>query len=70
MISMLVCGVTYPVSAAAAGAMWVLGRVVYGYGYASGNPQGRMPGGIISHLGDIPLMVMTCRLAYVALTTW
>lgn len=28
-------------------------------GYSSGNPDNRMAGGLISHLGDLPLIVMT-----------
>jgi hypothetical protein len=36
-------------------ALYTVGRVVYGYGYSKGGPKGRMAGGLISHLGDLPL---------------
>ena len=39
--------------------IWVIGRIMYGYGYANGGPKGRMAGGLVSHLGDLPLIFMT-----------
>ena len=56
---MLLNGFVYPELSAAFGLVWVLGRVIYGMGYKSGGPKGRMAGGIISHLGDFPLIIMT-----------
>ena len=56
---MLVNGLLYPIYAAAFGLVWVIGRVIYGYGYSNGGPSGRMLGGIISHLGDFPLIILT-----------
>eukprot|EP00929_Paragymnodinium_shiwhaense_P082958 TRINITY_DN439_c0_g1_i1.p1 TRINITY_DN439_c0_g1~~TRINITY_DN439_c0_g1_i1.p1 ORF type:complete len:144 (-),score=32.13 TRINITY_DN439_c0_g1_i1:164-595(-) len=50
-------GILYPKFAAACGALWALGRIIYGRGYANGGPQGRMLGGLISHLGDLPLLI-------------
>jgi len=61
---MCICGLIHPVSSAVFGAVWVVGRVVYGYGYAVGGPQGRMAGGLISHVGDFPLFAMCLKIAY------
>ena len=58
-ILILVNSLVFPRASATLGAVWVLGRVIYGYGYASGGPEGRKAGGIISHLGDIPLILMS-----------
>mmetsp|Transcript_6793 Transcript_6793/g.13980 ORF Transcript_6793/g.13980 Transcript_6793/m.13980 type:complete len:164 (-) Transcript_6793:144-635(-) len=68
MITMLAVGLVYPVSSALSGLAWVLGRFVYGFGYALGNPSFRMPGGILSHVGDFPLMGMAFRIAYDVVT--
>lgn len=64
MITMLATGLVYPVTAAAAGTMWVLGRIVYGIGYAVGGPKGRMAGGLLSHVGDWTILGMVLRIAY------
>ena len=58
-ILMLVNGLVMPKPAAFFGLVWVVGRIVYGLGYATGDPSGRRTGGIISHLGDFPLILMT-----------
>ena len=39
--------------------IYSVGRIIYGWGYASGGPKGRVTGSLISHLGDLPLMLMT-----------
>mmetsp|Transcript_19145 Transcript_19145/g.58948 ORF Transcript_19145/g.58948 Transcript_19145/m.58948 type:complete len:145 (+) Transcript_19145:214-648(+) len=67
---LLVVGVWYPLTAGACGLLWNVGRVIYGYGYATGGPAGRQVGGLITHLGDFPLQLALFRLAYDALTTW
>merc|ERR1712187_107136 len=64
MVTMFATALVYPVASATAGFLWVLGRFVYGFGYALGNPNFRMPGGILSHVGDFPLMIMAMRIAY------
>ena len=33
-------------------------------GYSKGGPEGRMAGGIISHLGDVPLVFVCLKTAY------
>lgn len=50
-------GILHPKFAAVCGAIWASGRVIYGYGYATKGPNGRMLGGLISHLGDFPLLI-------------
>ena len=64
MLQMCVTGLVYPVTAAAFGAIWTIGRVVYGIGYASKGPSGRMAGGLLSHMGDIPLAILTMKVGY------
>ena len=64
MLQMCACGFVYPITSAVCGGLWVLGRIIYGYGYSSGGPSGRHVGGAISHLGDIPLIVISFKIAY------
>mmetsp|Transcript_20263 Transcript_20263/g.52309 ORF Transcript_20263/g.52309 Transcript_20263/m.52309 type:complete len:160 (-) Transcript_20263:57-536(-) len=59
MLLMLVVGLRAPKASAISGLLYVLGRVVYGYGYATSGPGGRMLGAMISHLGDFPLIGLT-----------
>merc|ERR1712151_701190 len=66
MVTMFATALVYPTGSAVSGLFWVLGRFVYGFGYALGNPNFRMPGGILSHVGDFPLMIMAMRIAYSA----
>eukprot|EP00928_Gymnodinium_smaydae_P056029 TRINITY_DN39478_c0_g1_i1.p1 TRINITY_DN39478_c0_g1~~TRINITY_DN39478_c0_g1_i1.p1 ORF type:complete len:162 (+),score=22.92 TRINITY_DN39478_c0_g1_i1:86-571(+) len=68
MITMFACSLKYPVAAAACGMFWVAGRFVYGIGYALGGPALRTPGGLLSHVGDFPLMGMAIRVAYEVVT--
>ena len=44
MLQMMACGLKHPITAATFGALYVLGRVIYGYGYSKGGPEGRMAG--------------------------
>merc|ERR1712217_585047 len=64
MVTMFATALVYPTASAIAGLCWVLGRFVYGFGYALGNPSFRMPGGLLSHVGDFPLMGMAMKIAY------
>ena len=61
-INMLACGTVYPLTSAALGAVWSIGRVLYIRGYATNGPDGRMVGALVSHLGDFPLMLLACFL--------
>ncbi len=64
MLQMVLGGMVYPVWSAIFGGIWTVSRVIYGYGYAKSGPKGRMLGGILSHLGDIPLMGMILKIGY------
>ena len=64
MLTMCVNGLVYPVTSAICGGLYIVGRIMYGYGYATGGPKGRMFGGIFSHLGDMPLVVISLKIAY------
>jgi glutathione S-transferase len=64
-ILMLLNALLFPQTSAALGAVWCVGRVLYIQGYSDKGPDGRTTGAIISHLGDLPLMVMTFYSAYV-----
>nr|ABI14208.1 MAPEG family protein [Pfiesteria piscicida] len=50
-------GIMFPRFAASCGAIWAVGRIIYGHGYARKGPKGRMAGGMLSHLGDMPLLI-------------
>lgn len=50
----------FPISAAVAGAVALLGRIVYFNGYSTGDPKNRQRGGFL-HLGVIALMGMVVR---------
>ena len=57
-VMMVITGIVYPVVSAVLGAVWVLGRVIYGFSYSAGGPEKRIIGTFISHLGDFPLIIL------------
>eukprot|EP00227_Mantoniella_beaufortii_P019642 CAMPEP_0197590660 /NCGR_PEP_ID=MMETSP1326-20131121/11823_1 /TAXON_ID=1155430 /ORGANISM="Genus nov. species nov., Strain RCC2288" /LENGTH=142 /DNA_ID=CAMNT_0043155837 /DNA_START=47 /DNA_END=475 /DNA_ORIENTATION=+ len=57
-VSVVINALAYPRASAILGGIWALGRVLYIRGYSSGDPDKRMTGGMVSHLGDLPLMIM------------
>eukprot|EP00164_Ancoracysta_twista_P000002 GFYU01000004.1.p1 GENE.GFYU01000004.1~~GFYU01000004.1.p1 ORF type:complete len:164 (-),score=52.25 GFYU01000004.1:124-558(-) len=59
MILAILNGLVYPRAAAALYATYSVGKAIYANGYASGGPSGRSLGGKISHLGDLPLFLLT-----------
>lgn len=44
----MLMGLQYPVTAAALGAAWTLGRLIYAAGYSSGDPAKRAPGSTLA----------------------
>jgi glutathione S-transferase len=54
----IVNGVVFPIATAATLVAWNVGRILYIRGYASGAPEKRQLGGLISHLADLPLFFM------------
>jgi glutathione S-transferase len=59
---LLVAGLVRPRPAAAAGALWLAGRVAYFLGYATGTPSARARGAF-GHLGSLALLIITARSA-------
>ena len=70
LVELVIVGLFYPLFAATCGALYSVGRILYGYGYATKGPDGRLIGSLISHLGDLPLQIAVFKLCYVAFTTW
>ena len=59
-----VLGFLNPQFAAGCLAVYALGRVLYCNGYTAKGPDGRMLGGMVSHLGDLPLLLGTGYYAF------
>jgi glutathione S-transferase len=59
---MIVAGLTRPVPAAVAGAIFLAGRIAYFTGYATGVPSARARGAF-GHLGSLALLIITARSA-------
>ena len=64
MLQMCMVGLWYPITAAVCGGLFCVGKIIYGYGYSTGGPNGRYAGGIISHLGDMPLIFICMKIGY------
>ncbi len=64
-LMMLSSATVYPQMSAIFGAIWCVGRFFYIRGYTSEKgPDARLMGAIISHLGDVPLLVTTFMAAW------
>ena len=69
--ALLTAGLRHPIGAAAAGGVFVLGRIIYALGYYSGEPQKRVPGALISEvLGLLPLLGMSVSFGAGLLGWW
>ena len=55
----MLLGLQYPIPAAALGMLWNIGRLVYANGYSTGDPKARLPGGAISGLVFVALVLGT-----------
>ena len=60
----VVNGLLFPRFAGSCLMLYAIGRILYGRGYSNGGPKGRRLGGMISHLGDIPLYLCCAYSAY------
>lgn len=57
LLTLLISGLRHPRLAVGLGATWLVGRVLYTVGYASGDPARRMQGGLPSSLSYIGLVI-------------
>lgn len=62
--SSLIAGLSFPRLATGLGVTWLVGRVLYTIGYASGEPSKRGTGAIPSTLALLGLMVSSALSAY------
>lgn len=60
---LLLVGLRFPVSAAVAGVVYLIGRVLYFQGYCTADPESRKRGNIM-HIGSVALLVMLGRFAW------
>mmetsp|Transcript_32501 Transcript_32501/g.45073 ORF Transcript_32501/g.45073 Transcript_32501/m.45073 type:complete len:145 (-) Transcript_32501:139-573(-) len=65
---LFLAGMRYPLTAAGAGVVYLLGRIAYGLGYMSGDPSKRMRGGF-GYFGLITLLVASGKFAYELVTS-
>ena len=68
-VMMLCNALVFPQAAATLGAIWCVGRVLYIQGYSDKGPEGRTMGALVSHLGDLPLLLLTFYSGYVMVNT-
>jgi glutathione S-transferase len=57
LVMQLLLAQAYPLTAAVLGFFWGVGRIMYGLGYATGDPSKRTPGSAISNLVQIGTLV-------------
>lgn len=65
---LIAAGLKHPITASVAGLTYVAGKILYMQGYATGNPDKRMNGGI-SYLGLFTLLGITFKMAFAAATS-
>jgi len=65
LVTTLITGLSYPYVAAGLGGGWVLGRIFYTIGYATGNPNSRnRSGGVIGSISLLGLILSTSYTVY------
>jgi glutathione S-transferase len=64
LVMQLLIAQVYPVTAAAIGAVWAVGRIVYMVGYSSGDPSKRLPGSMISNLTQMAVIIFLAWLGF------
>lgn len=60
---LLAVGLKYPVTSAVGAAFYLLGRILYFNGYATGVPDKRMNGSVM-YIGTFTLLGAACKMAY------
>jgi len=63
---LLTAGLKHPITAASAGALYLLGKIFYFRGYSTGDPQKRMQGGL-SYIGLFTLVGVVGKMAFDAI---
>ncbi|KAF9956975.1 Microsomal glutathione S-transferase 3 [Mortierella alpina] len=61
--TLMFAGLWFPVAAPILGLVWCLGRIVYFFGYTTGNPRARLLGAF-GHAGEYGLLGLTAYIAY------
>ncbi|CAG7821264.1 unnamed protein product [Allacma fusca] len=62
LLLLLLAGIEMPCVSALAGLVWIAGRVVYGLGYQTGDPQKRARGAF-AYIGLLTLFLLTVKLS-------
>jgi glutathione S-transferase len=53
----LLMGLAFPITAAALGVAWAIGRIIYANGYSSGDPKKRIPGSAVAGIFYLCLII-------------
>mmetsp|Transcript_53047 Transcript_53047/g.103792 ORF Transcript_53047/g.103792 Transcript_53047/m.103792 type:complete len:178 (-) Transcript_53047:22-555(-) len=61
-------GIRHPVVCAVAGALWMIGRLLYAVGYQTGHPKKRQ-WGLIAYVGLLTLIIVNIKFAFELLMT-
>ncbi|KAI0066425.1 membrane-associated proteins in eicosanoid and glutathione metabolism [Artomyces pyxidatus] len=63
-ITTLITSLEHPLVAASGCGLWVLGRIGYTIGYASGDPKQRSKGGVIGYFGMLSLLLGSGKVVF------
>lgn len=64
LVMQLLIAQVMPLTAAALGAVWTIGRIIYVVGYTNGGPKKRLPGFIISNLAQTAMIFVVAWVGY------